>query len=263
MIKEQNILKLSIKDFFTAKMLKYSLLPFILTIIIMYLLFFYIAGVTLESLGSMDVQTTQTTMQNGIPHTETTDTTVEGFGIVEYIMNFVATSAIVSWLVSFSLYAIGGFITLYLSIIVAVVIIGFLTPFVLKEIQRRHYKDIEMVGHSNIIMGLIQVIKWLFVMLLLFFLFIPLYFIPIVNIIALNLPLYYFFHKMITFDISSNIVSYEENRLIKFNSANKIRLKTLALYLVSLIPFAIFFGAVFYVIYLGHTYFIEVKKIRS
>ncbi len=263
MIDEQNILRLSIKDFFSAKMLKYSLLPFILTIIVMYLLFFYIAGVSLESLGSMDIHTTQTTIQNGIPHTEITDTKIEGGGIIDYIVNFVATSALVSWLISFSLYAIGGFITLYLSIIVAVIIIGFLTPYVLKEIQRRHYNDVEMIGYSNIFLGLLQVFKWLFVMILLFFLFIPLYFIPIVNIIALNLPLYYFFHKMITYDIASNIVSYEENRLIKFNSANNIRFKTLALYLISLIPFAIFFGAVFYVIYLGHTYFVEVKKIRS
>lgn len=263
MIDEQNILRLSIKDFFSAKMLKYSLLPFILTIIVMYLLFFYIAGLTLESFGSMDVHTTQTTMQNGIVHTETINTTLQGSSIIDNIVNFVATSAIVSWLVSFSLYAIGGFITLYVSIIIAVIVIGFLTPFVLKELQKRHYSEVEMVGHSNIFLGLLQIVKWLFLMLLLFFLFIPLYFIPIVNIIALNLPLYYFFHKMITYDISSTIVSYEENRLIKFNNANNIRLKTLALYLISLIPFAIFFGAVFYVIYLGHTYFIEVKKIRS
>ncbi len=263
MIDEQNILKLSIADFFSAKMLKYSLLPFIVAIVMMYLLFFYIAGITLDSFGSMDIHTSQTTLQNGVIHTEATSTKLEGTSIIDYMINFIATSAIVSWLVSFSLYAIGGFITLYLSIFIAIIVIGFLTPFVLKEIQKRHYSDVEMIGYSNIILGLIQVIKWLVIMIILFFLFIPLYFIPFINIIALNLPLYYFFHKIITFDISSNIVTKEENRLIKFNSANNIRLKTLALYLISLIPFAIFFGAVFYVIYLGHTYFIEVKKIRS
>ena len=260
---EQTILKLSIKDFLSAKMLKFSLLPFIITMVLMYSLFFSIAGFSMESLGSMDVHTTQTTIQNGVPHTETTDARLEGSAIIDYIVNFVATSAIISWLLSFSLYAIGGLITLYLSIIIAIVIIGFLTPYILKEVQKRHYQDVEMVGHSNIILALIQVMKWLFVMLILFFLLIPLYFIPILGIIALNLPLYYFFHKMITYDVSSNIVSKEENRLIMYNNANNIRLKTLALYLISLIPFAIFFGAVFYVIYLGHTYFIEVKKIRS
>lgn len=260
---EQNILNLSIKDFLSTKMLKYSLLPFILTMVVMYILFFSIAGIGLESLGSMDIHTTQTTIQNGIPHTETTDAKLEGTAIIDYIVNFVTTSAIASWLLSFSIYAIGGFIMLYLSIIIAVIIIGFLTPYVLKEIQIRHYPDIEMIGHSNIILALLQVIKWLFVMVVLFFLLIPLYFIPLIQIIALNLPLYYFFHKMITYDIASNIVTKEENYQIKFKNTNKIRVKTLSLYLISLIPFAIFFGAVFYVIYLGHTYFVEVKKIRQ
>ena len=263
MIDEQNILKLSIKDFFSVKMLKYSLLPFILTIVLMYILFFYIAGLGIESLSSMDLHTTQTTMQNGIIHTETTNVKLDGSSFVDYIVNFVATSAIVSWLVSFSLYAIGGLVTLYLSIFIAIIIIGFLTPYVLKEIQKRHYNDVEMIGYSNVALALIQILKWLIIMIILFFLLIPLYFIPFVNIIAFNLPLYYFFHKVITYDISSCIVTKEENQLIKFNSANNIRLKTLALYLISLIPFAIFFGAVFYVIYLGHTYFVEVKKIRS
>jgi len=68
---------------------------------------------------------------------------------------------------------------------------------------------------------------------------------------------------MLTFDISSNICTKEENKKIKYFSSNKIRFKTLALYIVSLIPFAIFFGAIFYVIYLGHTYFLELRKLRK
>jgi hypothetical protein len=68
---------------------------------------------------------------------------------------------------------------------------------------------------------------------------------------------------MITYDISSNIATAEEDKQIKFFSKNKLRVKTILLYLISLIPFTIFFGAIFYVIYLGHTYFQEVKKLRT
>ena len=68
---------------------------------------------------------------------------------------------------------------------------------------------------------------------------------------------------MMIFDISSNICTKEEDKQIRYFNKSMLRAKTLALYLVSLIPFAIFFGAVFYVIYLGHTYFIEVRKVRS
>lgn len=255
---EKNLILLSVKDFFTKQMLKYSLAPFILTIVIMYIIFFVVAGIGVESLGQMQVQTTETTMQNGIPHTESISTMLEGTAIIQFLMSY----AVTSWIATFLIYAIGSFMVLYASIFIAIIVIGFLTPFVLKELQRRHYKDVEMIGYSNIISGLLLVIKWFIIMVLLFILLIPFYFIPLVNIIAFNLPLYYFFHKMITFDISSNICTKEEDKKIHYFSANKIRLKTLALYVISLIPFAIFFGAIFYVIYLGHTYFLEVRKLR-
>ena len=66
-----------------------------------------------------------------------------------------------------------------------------------------------------------------------------------------------------TYDISSTICTKEENAIIKLRSGNELRLKTLGLYLISLIPFAIFFAAIFYVIYLGNTYFVELGKIRN
>jgi hypothetical protein len=256
---ETNLIALSIKDFLSAKMLKYSLMPFIITMIILYLIFFSIAGMGLDQLGSMDLQSTQTTLQNGIPHTETINAQLQGSSIIKFLMGY----AVTSWIVSFLVYAIGGFAILYLSIFVALLVLGFLTPFVLKELQRKHYQDVEMIGYSNLVAGIFLMIKWVFTMLLLFLVFIPLYFIPIVNIIALNFPLYYFFHKAINYDVSSNICRADEAKQIRYFNANKLRIKTLGLYLISLIPFAIFIGAIFYVIYLGHTYFIEARKIRA
>jgi len=225
----------------------------------MYILFFILAGAGLDALGTMDIYSSQTTIENGIPHTDTLTAQLEGSAIIKFLMSH----AITSWIATFLVYAIGGFFTLYVSIIIAVLVIGFLTPAVLKELQRRHYPNIEMIGYSNVISAMALAIKWAFIMLLLFFLFIPLYFIPLVNILAFNFPLYYFFHKLMTYDISSTICTKEESAIIKFKSGNELRLKTLGLYLVSLIPFAIFFAAIFYVIYLGNTYFVKLDKIRN
>jgi len=255
---EKDIILLSIKDFLSAKMLKYSLAPFLITLILMYILFFVIAGMGVDSLTQMQTQSTQTSMQDGIHHTQSTTTILEGNSIVEYLMSF----AITSWLTTFFIYAIGGFLTLYVSIFIAILVIGFLTPFVLRELQKRHYNDVELIGHANLISGLFHLMKWAAIMMLLFIVLIPFYFIPFVNLIAFNLPLYYFFHKMLKFDISSNICTKEENKQINYLFSNKLRLKTLSLYLISLVPFAIFFAAILFVIYLGHTYFIEVKKLR-
>jgi hypothetical protein len=258
-MRETNLFLLSLKDFFTLKMLKYSVLPFVISIIFMYVLFFIMAGIGLDQLGSMDVSTTQTTMQNGIPHTESFQATLEGLSIIKFFAQY----AITSWIATFLIYAIGGFLTLYISIFIAVIVVGFLTPYILKELQKRHYPEIEMVGHSNIASSIFLLIKWSFIMLILFIVLIPFYFVPVLNIIAFNFPLYYFFHKMLTFDISSNICNKEEEKQIRYFYSNSIRLKTLGLYLISLIPFAIFFGAVFYVIYLGNTYFMKTRTLRN
>jgi hypothetical protein len=256
---ENSILTLSIKDLFTSKMLKYSILPFILSMIVLYVLFFVVAGIGLDSLGSMSVESTQTSVVNGVPNTDTFQATLEGTALIQFLMSH----AITSWIATFLVYTIGTFMTLYFSIFVALIIIGFLTPAILRELQMRHYSDVEMLGHSNIFEFLFLIIKWIAVMLLMFIVFIPLYFIPLVNVVAFNLPLYYFFHKMMTYDISSTICTKDEAMKIKFFHATTLRLKTLGLYLISLIPFVVFFASVFYVIYLGHSYFLETRKLRN
>ncbi|MBN2816698.1 MAG: EI24 domain-containing protein [Campylobacterales bacterium] len=259
MNEENTILGLSIKDLFTGKMLKYSLLPFFLSLLILYVLFFVVAGIGLDSLGSMHVQTEQVSYVDGIEHTDSFQAQLEGSAMIQFLMSH----ALTSWIATFLVYTIGTFLTLYFSIFVALIIIGFMTPFILKEIQARHYNDIEMQGYSNIFEGIFLTLKWAFLMLLMFVLLFPLYFIPVINIVAFNLPLYYFFHKMLIYDISSNISTRDEAMKIKFFHAKTLRLKTVALYLLSLIPFVIFFASVFYVIYLGHSYFIETRKLRT
>lgn len=256
---ENKILALSIKDLFTAKMLKYSILPFILSMITLYIVLFVVLGIGLDSLGSMQVESTQTSVVNGVPNTDTFQASLEGTALIQFLMSH----AITSWIATFLVYSVGMLLTLYFSIFIALIIMGFLTPTILKELQKRHYEDVAMIGHSNIFEFLFLVIKWIAIMLLMFIVFIPLYFIPIVNIIAFNFPLYYFFHKMMTYDIGSTICTKEEAMKIKFFHATTLRLKTLGLYLISLIPFVVFFATVFYVIYLGHSYFLETKKLRE
>ncbi|MDK9694652.1 MAG: EI24 domain-containing protein, partial [Sulfurimonas sp.] len=195
---EKELFLQSIKDFLTPKMLKFSVLPFLIMLVLMYIFFFTIAGMGVEQLGVMQVESSQTTIENGVPHIESLNAQLEGSSIIKFLMSYTLTS----WLATFLIYTVGGFLTIYLSVFIAVIVIGFLTPFVLKELQRRHYQDIVMTGYSNPFVTLFLTFQWLAAMLLLFLLLIPLYFIPLLNIIALNAPLYYFFHKMLTFDVA-------------------------------------------------------------
>ncbi len=256
---EKEILLKSIKDFLTPKMLKYSILPFIVSLVVLYIVFFIIAGMGVEQLGTLSVESSQTTVEGGVPHTESFSASFVGSSIGKFLMHY----AITSWLVTFFIYTVGTFLAIYFSIFLAVIIIGFLTPFVLKELQRRSYNDVSMIGHSNLLYAIFLALKSVLIMILLFILLIPFYFIPFLNIIALNLPMYYFFHKMLTFDIASSICTKEEAREIAYFRANNLRTKTAMLYLVSLVPFAIFFAAIFFVIYLGHTYFLATRELRE
>ncbi|MFA5460486.1 MAG: EI24 domain-containing protein [Sulfurimonas sp.] len=256
---EKEIVLRSIKDLLTPKMLKYSIVPFVLSLVVLYIVFFIIASMGVEQLGTLSVESSQTTLQSGVPHTESFNATIVGSSIVKFLMHY----AITSWLVTFFIYAIGTFLAIYFSIFLAVIIIGFLTPFVLAELQRRSYSDVAMIGHSNLLYSLFLLLKSTLIMVLLFILLIPFYFIPFLNIIALNLPMYYFFHKMLIFDISSSICTKEEAKEIAYFKASSLRTKTALLYLISLIPFAIFFVAIFFVIYLGHTYFLATRELRE
>jgi hypothetical protein len=256
---ETTILSQSFKDLFTSKMIKYSILPFVFSMLILYILFFVLAGIGLEQLDStMHVESTQTTIENGVPHTDSFTATLENTAIIKFLMS----SAVTSWIATFLVYTVGSILMLYFSIFVALLVIGFMTHMILAEIKNRHYPDVELIGHSNIFEGIFLTIKWAVIMLVLFLVLVPLYFIPVVNLIAFNFPLYFFFHKMINYDIASTICTKEEANKIKFFHGNTLRLKTLGLYLISLIPFVIFFATVFYVIYLGHSYFLEVRKLR-
>ena len=259
MNEENRVLTLSIKDLFTKKMLKYSILPFVATLLVLYVLFFVVAGMGLDSLGTMHIESSETTYVDGVPNRDSFEAKLEGSAIISFLMS----SALTSWIATFLVYTIGSFITLYFSIFVALIVIGFMTPYILKEIQQRHYSDVAIKGHSNIFEGIFLTLKWAVIMLLLFIVLFPLYFIPIVNIVAFNLPLYYFFHKMLIYDVSSTIATKEEAKKISFFHASTLRLKTFGLYLLSLIPFVVFFATVFYVIYLGHSYFQELRKLRE
>jgi hypothetical protein len=257
----ENLFTKSVQDFLTPQMLKISFAPFVVTLILFYLLFFFVTNMGLESLhnSTMHIESTQTTMQNGIPHTKTTTTDLEDTSILQYIMSHTITS----WLLSFFIYTIGGFFTLLISIVIAIVVIGFLTPTIVKVIHQRYYSDIDLQGFGGIFDISWYMMKTIFIMIMLLFLLIPLYFIPVVGIFILNLPFYYLFHKSLTYDVGSTILTKEQYAQIHFKNKGTLRLKTLLLFSISLIPFAILFTSAFFVIYLAHNYFFYLKQLPT
>ncbi len=247
----ENIWTLSLKDFFTKKMMGYALIPFFFTLLVLYGFFFTIADAGLDQLreSSLHIEQSQTTIQDGRTHTENVDATYTGSGILKFLMEHTITS----WLVSFFVVTVGGMFVFIAAIFAALFIIGFLTPAIMREIQRRHYPEVELKSYGNPLSTVFQALKYVTIMILMFLVLMPLYFIPLLNIVAVNLPFYYLFHKFYMLDVTSESLTYDTYKKMMFYRGNKLRTTTVILYVLSIIPFAALVTPVFNVIVLSHT----------
>ena len=251
---EIDIFSRSVKDFLTSKMLKIALIPLIVTMVFMYILFF-----TAADFGISTLQEIAQASQNG-EEIVIDESAPFYFVWATYLIVFLFKYSFTSYIAGFLLYTIGTIIVLNISVIFSIVVIGFLTPTILEKIHQKHYSHLTLHGYGTLFSPLWVLLKSLLMMILLFILFIPLYFVPLINLIAFSLPLYYFFHKLLNYDVSSTILSQKEYKIIYEKEANTVRFRTLVLYFISMIPFITLFTAVFYIIYLGHGYFIKLDE---
>ncbi|MFA9374313.1 MAG: EI24 domain-containing protein [Poseidonibacter sp.] len=247
----------SLKDFFSSKMLKISLIPLIITMIIIYSLFFAAAD-----FGITVMQDIAQASQNGEEVVISEDAPFY-FVWMTYLLVFLFKYSFTSWIAGFLLYTVGSVIVLQASVLFTIVIIGFLTPMILKILHKRHYSHLTLHGHGDLLSPLWILLKSSIIMILLFIVLIPVYFVPVLNFIAFSFPLYYFFHKLLNYDVASTILSDEEFKKIYKTQSGAFRLRTLFLYIVSMIPFITLFTAVFYIIYLGHAYFVKLDELHK
>ncbi|RXJ55283.1 hypothetical protein CRV04_10620 [Candidatus Marinarcus aquaticus] len=261
MMSEMKLFSMALKDFFTRPILKIALYPFFITLILMYVLFFTAADFGLDSMQNhvLQVQQQHIAMENGEMVTTTTNETYFGKGVIEYLLQF----SITSWLVGFLVYTLGTIFVMLFSLFIALVVVGFLTPSILKVLQQRHYQNLEFKGYGNVVNTLWIFAKSFLVMILLFIILAPLYFIPVLNIVALNVPFYYFFYKLLNFDVTSTIMNKNEEAFIKTKEGNAFHVRTIVLYLISMIPFIALFSTVFYIVYLGHAYMNRLTQVRE
>ena len=246
-----NLWSLSLSDYFTKKMLGFAFAPFIATLIafMIFLSPVYHTLMDNDNSSTIQIETSQTTFQDGSSNTETSHIIYEGDnGFLDFMLN----NGVVSWIIlTFSFFLL-AMIMFIIAMVTAIIIIGFLTPAIMRELQKRHYPEIALEEHGNFITGIFSSMKYVVVMFLLLIVMIPLYFIPFVNIVAVNLPFYYLFHKFYMLDVGTSAMSKEQFKQMMYFQGNRVRANSLALYLLSMIPFAALFTPVFNVIVLGH-----------
>ncbi|WP_297195366.1 EI24 domain-containing protein [uncultured Campylobacter sp.] len=230
------ILKLSLRDFFSKEGLKLTFFPFI---------FAFLVFVVSLFLFYEDVFT--------------------------YFSSFISESksSFLSWLYSFSFVQILNNVFAFLvsfvlfnavAIAVALLIVGFLTPFVVKFVNSKHYtyEAKESVSMFKIFAILFTVF---FKFALIFILSLFLIFVPFVGIFLLHLSLYYLFHKCLIIDVFSTVLSKDE--FLKFYKHKPLvfYFSTLCFYLLSLLPILGIFLQVFFVIFLSHLLYQKILKL--
>lgn len=283
MMKKKNLFTLSLKDFFTPYFLALALLPMIITFVLLFVSLSYGVQMLNDKINTLRIEKTsteystpaQTTSQSSVSITvdanqseNTSLTDINPMALFQslqssQILSSMLENDILRWIIEKIVLLAAGYFLLILSVIIAVIIVGFFTPHVVRKLKSRHYPPFEIKGHGNLLEIVWYALKSFLVMLLLYVLLIPFYFIPFLNIIAFNLPAYYFFHKMLVFDVGSTVNTKPEYFRIMALAGNQIRLRTFLVYLLSMIPFVAIFFPLFFVIYLSHLFINETIELRS
>ncbi len=241
-----NIFKISIQDFLSSPFLGMTILPFVITTMLLFGIFLYFGGEFFQLL--MQDNGADLSFINPQEH--------------PWLASILAFS-FVKWIVVTFFYLIGGAFVILISVIVATIIIGFFTPRIVRVIRERHYPDIELKEGFSI-----SKLIWIYAKIFLAFiglslLCIPLLLLPGVNLVIFNIPFYYLFHNLLVLDVVSNINTEEEFKIIKEKKRGQLYLATMIFYLMSLIPLVGMIGTVFFIITLSHIVFLATREIRT
>lgn len=120
--------KLALDDFLTPKFLLLSTLPLVLSIIFLSAIMIFGGREIYEALSV------------GASSGDFGFLDEEKFPLIAKILSFGATK----WVISALFYVAGSFLVLILSVFIALIVAGFLTPVVANEIKRRHYRNLEI-----------------------------------------------------------------------------------------------------------------------
>lgn len=238
-----NIIKKSLKDFLSAKFLSLAFIPLVISLVIMAVLLYFGGSEIWQMLAT------------GASSGDFSLFDENAYPILAWLLKF----AFMKWLILAFFYTFGAFFALLLSVMIAVIVIGFLTPFIVRQIHKAYYPNLPK-NEVTTILSLKKTINILLIFLLILIICVPLMFVPLVNVFAINLPFFYLFYNFLLLDVSSNLMNNEKFQIFWSNKSLELLVTNLVFFLLALIPFLGLFIQIFFVIYLSH-YFYEKRQI--
>ncbi len=166
---------------------------------------------------------------------------------------------IILWFLGFTIAIVAGVIGIilgsYLVLLFAMIITGFMTDTLVKAIHDKHYPHTDYKGHGSLGDITWKTIKFGLLMLLVLILTLPLFFIPLINIVWFWLLGFFFFRYFLVLDVGQVILPEplfkKLNGLTNWEPTSALAI----LLLLSIFPVVGFFVPVLAVIALSHYYF--------
>ncbi|NDJ26773.1 hypothetical protein DMB95_01955 [Campylobacter sp. MIT 12-8780] len=234
------VFSLALKDFFTKKFLKFSLVPLILSFFLFVILAYFAFNFLFEYFDALFANAEEGSFLAWL----------YSFAIFQFIL---ALLGIMS----------ASFLVVFASVFFAILVVSFLTPFICKEINAKYYQH-ELKDEVSFFKALFKMLIIFVKFLLLFGCACLLYLVPFVNLFVFYLVFYYLFHKLLILDVASSMLNDNEFKAFYAkSSALEFKLSTLMFYLISSVPLAGLFLQVFFVIFLTHLFYQKVLGLKA
>ena len=223
------------KDFFTGKFLFLSLAPFIAPILILGAFFVYGSNEFIDLL------------QQGSATGDYSFIDESTYPILSYLLGF----AVFHWLLVTLFVVFGTFGVVLLSLVIAVITVGLLTPYIVNLVRKNGYAYVKKADGDGLLFSLWSNIKIFLKFLLLFLCTLPFLLLPFLNFFIFQLPFFYLFYKLMMYDLVSSGVCEDAEYIIRENRLYLFVVMGMFFFL-SLIPLFGLLFQVFFVVYLSH-----------
>ena len=223
------------KDFFTGKFLFLSLAPFMAPIVILGAFFVYGSNEFIDLLQQGSVSGDYSYIDEA------------AYPILSYLLGF----AVFHWLLVTLFVVFGTFGVVLLSLVLAVITVGLLTPYIVGLVRKNRYPHVKEAIGDGFLFSIWSTIKIFLKFILLFLCTLPFLLLPFINFFIFQLPFFYLFYRLMMYDLVSCGVCEDAEHIIK---ENKIYLFVIMgiFFFLSLIPLFGLLLQVFFVVYLSH-----------
>lgn len=232
---KDTIIAKTVNDFFSGKFLFMSLAPFVVPVLVLGGFFIY---------GSSELITL---LKDGANSGDFSYIDEQAYPTLTYILGF----TVVHWLIMSVFVVFGTLGTVLLSLVIAVITVGFLTPAIVSSVRKKHYGHIEAAKGDSLLFSLWTIFKIFIKFVLLFLCTLPFLLLPFVNFMVFQLPFFYLFYKLMTYDLLSTGVSKDAAKIMQENRVYIFVVMALFFFL-SLVPLFGLLLQVFFVVYLSH-----------